>query len=60
MACCDIEPTIVRGYNVVENDDTPDAETRLYRVLIRECRNPQCPNYKRQWEEKIPLSLNAE
>lgn len=50
--CCSVEPIIVKGFNRVADDDTPDAPTRLYRVTVLQCRNPQCPNYGRTWEEE--------
>lgn len=38
----------IRGVrNVVENDDTPDKQTKLYIEQDFECRNPQCSNYEK-------------
>jgi len=57
MNCCDIAPTIVKGFYRTENDDTPDATTRLFRVLVKQCVNPKCPNYGNTWEEEHEESI---
>ena len=47
MTCplCKIEARIASSRNVVEHDDTPDEETKLYVVQELRCRNEQCINY---------------
>ncbi|MEG2234231.1 MAG: hypothetical protein RRZ42_06305, partial [Oscillospiraceae bacterium] len=50
--CCDISPEIVSGYYTAEGDSSPDTPTRLFRVFVMRCRNPQCPNFGNTWEER--------
>lgn len=47
MKCpvCQLEMRISRSRNVVENDDTPDKETKLYRLQELSCMNENCANY---------------
>lgn len=44
MLCslCKTEMRITRAYNRVENDNTPEKQTKLYRVLVHTCVNPKC------------------
>lgn len=61
MQCpkCDCEMSVVNGYNVVENDDTPEKETKLYRVVQHKCLNKKCSN-KDVYTQRIELELNKE
>ncbi len=47
MKCpvCQLEMRISRSYNIVENDDTPDKETKLYVLQDMSCRNENCTNF---------------
>ena len=49
MKCplCDLEMRITHSRNVVENDDTPDRETKLYKIQDMSCMNKNCLNYER-------------
>lgn len=55
--CCSVEPIILKGFHRIENDDTPDATTKLYRVTVLQCRNPKCTNYGHTWEEAIEETI---
>ena len=48
MKCpvCKMELRISRSRNVVLNDDTPDAETKLYVEQDFTCVNKTCANYE--------------
>jgi hypothetical protein len=41
---CNTELKILRSFNRLEGDDSPDTPTVLYAVIEQTCRNPQCPN----------------
>lgn len=47
MKCplCNIEMRITRTRNILENDNTPDAETKLYVEQELKCVNKNCNNY---------------
>lgn len=47
MKCplCDIEMQIKGSTLRFEGDTSPDTETKAYRVLTLECRNPQCKGH---------------
>ena len=57
MKCplCQVEMRIFRSRNVVENDDTPDVQTKLFILQDMSCRNENCENY-----EKIVLTVKTE
>lgn len=60
MKCplCNVEMRIMRSRNVVENDDTPDSETKLYVEQELSCLNKNCANYEKTVEtvrNEIPL-----
>ena len=38
---------ISRSRNIVENDDTPDTETKLYVEQELVCMNKNCSNYEK-------------
>jgi len=48
MKCplCQVEMRISRSRNVVENDDTPDQDTKLYIEQELMCLNKSCSNYE--------------
>lgn len=47
MQCpkCRLEAVISNSKYVIENDTTPDEETKLYIEQEFSCRNPQCTEY---------------
>ena len=47
MKCplCQVEMRITRSRNVVENDDTPNAPTKLFVEQEISCLNKNCNNY---------------
>lgn len=47
MKCplCSLEMSIQASRNVVENDTTPDKETKLFIEHDMTCRNSKCPNH---------------
>lgn len=47
MKCplCQVELRITRSRNMVENDDTPNKETKLYVEQELSCLNQNCANY---------------
>ena len=47
MKCplCQVELRITRSRNVVEHDDTPNEETKLYVEQELSCLNKGCANY---------------
>ena len=49
MKCplCQLELRITRARNIVENDDTPDEETKLFVVQELSCLNKNCKNYNK-------------
>lgn len=49
MKCpqCQVEMRITRSFNKVENDDTPDTETKLFVVQELSCLNKNCANYEK-------------
>lgn len=49
MKCpkCQVELRISRSRNVVENDNTPDADTKLYVEQDLICLNKDCNNYQK-------------
>lgn len=60
MKCplCKIEMRISRTRNILENDNTPDAETKLYVEQELKCLNKSCPNYDKVVEtsrSEIPI-----
>lgn len=49
MKCplCNVEMRITRSRNVVENDDTPDAPTKLFVEQELSCLNKNCQNFQK-------------
>ena len=49
MKCplCNVEMRITSSKNVIENDDTPSVETKLYVVQELSCMNSNCNNYNK-------------
>lgn len=47
MKCplCKTEMQIDRVYTSVEGDESPDTETKVYKVVELKCRSKQCSNY---------------
>ena len=50
MKCprCGVDAIISASRNKVEGDDSPERQTRLFRVLTFRCRNPQCEENGRE------------
>ncbi len=48
MKCpkCQVELRITRSRNVIENDNTPDAETKLFVEQELTCLNKGCENFE--------------
>ena len=48
MKCprCQVEMRITKARNVVEHDNTPDEDTKLYIEQDLSCMNKTCANYK--------------
>ena len=48
MKCplCQVELRITNSRNVVEHDDTPNEETKLFVVQELSCLNKNCKNYE--------------
>ena len=57
MKCprCQLELRITRSRNVIENDDRPDAPTKLYVEQELSCLNKNCTNF-----EKIVETVRSE
>ena len=49
MKCplCNVEMRITKVRNILENDDTPDKETKLFIVQELSCMNKACLNYEK-------------
>jgi len=49
MKCplCNLEMRIIRTRNILENDNTPDAETKLFVEQDLSCMNENCNNHKK-------------
>lgn len=65
MKCpvCQVEMRITRSRNVVENDNTPDAPTKLFVEQDLSCINKQCRNYLKVVKtirNEIPLANGTE
>jgi predicted metal-dependent HD superfamily phosphohydrolase len=57
MKCplCSVEMRITKTRNILENDNTPDAETKLYVEQDLSCLNKNCSNY-----EKVVKTVRSE
>ena len=60
MKCplCQVEMRISRSKHVLENDDTPDVQTRLFVEQTLTCLNKQCTNFETEVDKvrnEIPL-----
>jgi hypothetical protein len=63
MLCpkCKIEMRISASRYVVDHDDTPEAETKLYTQQDMVCRNKQCINYgKLVFQNLIELPITSQ
>lgn len=49
MKCpkCNLEMRIVKTRNILENDNTPDAETKLFVEQDLSCLNKNCSNFEK-------------
>ena len=49
MKCplCSVEMRITKTRNILENDNTPDAETKLFTEQDLSCLNKTCPNFQK-------------
>lgn len=52
MKCplCQLEMRVVSHRNVIEHDNTPDEQTRLYTEYDLACMNRNCENYEKVLE----------
>lgn len=48
--CCGVEPQVVRSYNKIIGDNSPDTPTKLYSVLVMACSDPKCPEHGKEYE----------
>ena len=50
MKCktCGLEAAIVRTELKLQNDDTPERETKVYKELVFACRNGRCPEHGKE------------
>lgn len=60
MKCplCQVEMRITKCRNILENDNTPDAETKLFVEHELTCLNKNCANYEKVVEtvrNEIPI-----
>ena len=57
MKCplCNLEMRITKTRNILENDNTPDAETKLFTEQDLSCMNKNCSNY-----EKVVMTVRSE
>lgn len=57
MKCplCSVEMRITKTRNILENDNTPDAETKLFVEQDLSCLNKNCSNY-----EKVVKTVRSE
>lgn len=60
MKCplCDVELRITKSRMLVENDDTPNEDTKLYIEQVLTCLNNNCSNYEKTVEtvkNEIPI-----
>lgn len=49
MKCplCNVEMRITKTRNILENDNTPDAETKLFVEQDLSCMNKDCSNFEK-------------
>lgn len=49
MKCplCNVEMRITKTRNILENDNTPDAETKLFVEQDMSCMNKDCSNFEK-------------
>lgn len=61
MKCgkCDNDMFVDYGYDVVENDDTAECETKLFHITVQKCMNPECPDFLMKKEERLEQMLGA-
>ena len=60
MKCplCSVEMRITKTRNIIENDNTPDAETKLFVEQELKCLNKKCSNFDKVVEtirNEIPI-----
>ena len=61
MVCpkCGLEMKVIRGFNAVTGDNSPESETKLYRVIEHKCENKSCVQ-KETIRERILLEIVKE
>lgn len=52
---CGCELKVIKGVNIIENDDTPNKQTELYRLLTLKCSNPKCDAPKSEIKVKLEI-----
>lgn len=60
MKCpiCQVELRICRSRNILENDDTPESETKLFVEQELKCLNKSCQNYDKvvqTFKNELPI-----
>lgn len=61
MKCpkCGMDGMISESHNLITGDESPDEQTRLYRVLTFSCRNPQCEHCGKEiGQQKLEQQLS--
>lgn len=54
---CGCELKVIKGVNIIENDDSPDKQTRLFRLLTLKCPNPKCDAL--EVEKRVELEIGG-
>lgn len=54
--CCKNEMAIVGSKIALEGDDSPEEQTRVFRVLQFACRNPHCAAQGKPAEARVLLN----
>ena len=55
-SCCGNEMAIVGSTIALEGDNSPEEQTKVFRVLQFACRNPHCRAHGKVEEERILLN----
>lgn len=50
MKCekCGLDAKISNSFTKVTGDNSPDEQTKVFAILVFECRNPNCDNFNKQ------------
>lgn len=49
MRCpkCGVEAAMMRTRTVAVGDQSPDTQTEIWTVMVYQCRNPGCPQHRK-------------